>query len=598
MKDSPAPIANPQSNLDSKLVNQIMSRKEAEKNTIIALQATMFSKTFPGKVLAKLNDNRTVLDFLLTRIREANFASRVVIVTSDLDSDLPIVEEGNRLGVEVIRGSHDDLISRFIFAADTLKADYLVRIHGSNPLLDLEALDNLLEAHFAGDWEYSFNDHFDGVMLGTGSEIVNVDLLRKLDKEKLTKEQRVVGTLFIRQHAQRFKVQRFKVDVGMQWVNLYVDSKEDLERVSKVASEVSPLTNATIAGFIEKYPLYGCSQKTPPQEIGMEKLFIHPEKLAAVMASKNGGIDTSYPVSVELSLTMRCNFDCVWCSDKDLRASMDDDIDLQLLHDLFRDLSENGTQGVVIEGGGEPTIYRDFDGVLDLLDKFKLGKGLITNGSTGLKPHRLERFDWIRVSLDSSTPEEHHKLKAFDGFERVLGNINAYAQHCPIVGVGYVVTNQNIGDIETLVLRLKEFGITYIQFRPVVDHNDLLPSIDLDYLKRHQSESFSIIIDGMKDNMVTGNNGLPCKANSLTSVITADGGVYFCGRLNIYPWVKPIGNLHQQSFSQIWTGEERKRQHEKALDKNFCGEYCPQCRLTKFNELFDRISSFKTGNFI
>ena len=175
-------------------------------------------------------------------------------------------------------------------------------------------------------------------MLGTGSEIVNVDLLRKLDKQKLTKEQRIVGTLFVRQHAQQFKVQRFKENIGMQWVNFYVDSLEDLKRVSKIAEHVSSLNNQNIKSFIQKYPLYGCSQKTPPQEIGMEKLFIHPEKLTAVMSSENGNMDTSYPVSVELSLTMRCNFDCVWCSDKDLRASMDDDIDLELLHDLFLSL--------------------------------------------------------------------------------------------------------------------------------------------------------------------------------------------------------------------------------------------------------------------
>ena len=212
---------NPTLNTDEQSFRHNMSMKELEAKTIIAIQATMFSKLFPGKVLAKLNNNLTVLEVLVKRIREANFASQIAIVTSDLDSDLPIVEEGNRLGVKVVRGSHDDLIQRFIFAADELKADYLVRILGSNPLLDIEALDELISSHFSGDWEYSFNDHFDGVILGTGSEIVNVDLLRKLDKENLTKEQRVVGTLFIRQHAQRFKVQKFKVDIGMQWVNFF-----------------------------------------------------------------------------------------------------------------------------------------------------------------------------------------------------------------------------------------------------------------------------------------------------------------------------------------------------------------------------------------
>ena len=576
-----------------------MVKKEVNQNTIIAIQATMFSTVFPGKVLAQLGDGDcTVLEFLVKRIRASQLTNTLVIVTSNMKQDLPIVQEANRLGIKVIRGSHDDLIQRLIVAADSLKAKYIIRILGSNPLVDLEAMDDLLNAHFSGDWEYTYNDHFAGVILGTGSEIVNVELLRKLDKEKLTEEQRIAGTLFVRQHAKRFKVQKFEVNVGMQWANLGVDTTSDLKRIAKIANHLEHLNNTNIKRFIEEFPLYGCAQETPPQEIGMEKLFIHPEKMRAVLASSEENMDTSYPISVELSLTMRCNFDCVWCSDKDLRASMDDDINLELLHDLFEDLSKNGTRGVVIEGGGEPTIYRDFDKALDLLDKFKLDKGLITNGGTVLKPSRLGRFNWIRVSLDSSTPDEHHKLKAFDGFERVLANINTYAKYCPVVGVGYVVTNQNTGDIETLILRLKEFGVKYIQFRPVVDHDDLLPTIDLTYLKRYQTEDFAIIIDGMKDNLITGNNGLSCTANSLTSVITADGGVYFCGRLNIYPWVKPTGNLHKESFNEIWTGEERRRQHAQVMDKTFCRKYCPQCRLTKFNELFQRVSSIKTGGFI
>ena len=145
------PPATPSSNTQS--ANRNVSRKEEEKNTTIAIQATMSSKVFPGKVLAKLIDNRTVLDFLITRIKEANLGSKIAIVTSDLDSDLPIVKEGKRLGVEVICGSHDDLIKRFIFAADALNANYLIPIPGSNPLLDLEALDNLIDAHHSGDWE-------------------------------------------------------------------------------------------------------------------------------------------------------------------------------------------------------------------------------------------------------------------------------------------------------------------------------------------------------------------------------------------------------------------------------------------------------------
>ncbi len=341
-------------------------------------------------------------------------------------------------------------------------------------------------------------------------------------------------------------------------------------------------------------------EREPPmgKEVGLEKLLIHADKLHAVDASGASVVDTSYPISVELSLTMRCNFNCVWCSDKALRARTDDDMSLELLENLFRDLSVNGTHGVVIEGGGEPTIFRDFEAVVDLLVRYGLGAGLITHGGTPLNSRTLKLFDWIRVSLDASTREEHLKLKGVDAFDRVLANIADYASHCPVVGVGYVVTNQNSQGIDSLIPRLKELGASYVQLRPVVDHEDLLADTDLTDLKRYESAGFAVIIDGMRENLITGNNGLPCKAHSLTSVINANGAVYLCGRLNIHPWIEPVGNLHLQSFHEIWNGEERRRQHEMVADERFCRKFCPQCRLTKFNEMFDGMASLKTRRFI
>jgi len=334
------------------------------------------------------------------------------------------------------------------------------------------------------------------------------------------------------------------------------------------------------------------------KEIGLEKLLIHPDKLAAIDASGLSEVDTTYPICVELSLTMRCNFNCVWCCDKALRAHTDDDMNLDLLDTLFKDLSDNGTLGVVVEGGGEPTIYREFDAAMDLLARYGLGMGLITNGGTALNPHTLRLFDWIRVSLDASTRAEHHRLKGVDAFERVLANIAHYARHCPVVGVGYVVTNQNLRGMDSLVPRLKTLGASYIQLRPVVDHDELLADTDLTYLKSHEDEGFAVILDGMSQNLATGNMDLPCKAHSLTSVITADGAVYLCGRLNIHPWIEPMGNLHLQSFHEIWNGEIRREQHAMVTDERFCHKFCPQCRITKFNELLDCMASLKTRRFV
>jgi radical SAM protein with 4Fe4S-binding SPASM domain len=312
-------------------------------------------------------------------------------------------------------------------------------------------------------------------------------------------------------------------------------------------------------------------------------------------------VDDSYPVSVELSLTNRCNLKCVYCSDADLRKrqGVREALDKYSLFRLFDDLKEGGTKGIVIEGGGEPTIYPDFEEVVEYLAKIDMAVGLISNGTRRISPDILRKLEWIRVSLDASTPGEYESLKRVDCFEEVLANIYNYAQYCPTVGIGYVVTNQNIGQLEALVLRLREYGVSYVQLRPVVDCPELYPcGEDLSYLNFYQTVDYAIIIDGMRENVIRGNNQLPCWAHSLTTVITADGSVYLCGRLNIYDWVQPLGNICEQDFHKIWEGEERQRQAKQVLEADFCEKNCPQCRISKFNQLLNRMNNIKTPNFI
>lgn len=228
-----------------------------------------------------------------------------------------------------------------------------------------------------------------------------------------------------------------------------------------------------------------------------------------------------------------------------------------------------------------------------------LAVGLITNGTQDLAPDLLSEFEWIRVSLDASTAKEYKSLKGVDCFEKVILNIAKYAQYCSSVGVGYVVTNQNISQIEPLVLRLRELNVSYIQCRPVVDSKELYPAnIDLSYLTFYQTGKFGVVVEGMVENAERGNHGLPCRAHSITSIISGDGSVYICGRLNIYDWLKPIGNITQQSFHSIWNGDERRRQAKMIQQADFCEQNCPQCRISKFNALLHKLSLVKSANFI
>ena len=336
-------------------------------------------------------------------------------------------------------------------------------------------------------------------------------------------------------------------------------------------------------------------------EVSLAKLLLFPNKLAALQAP---GPDPGFPISVELSLTSQCPQECIWCSDRSLRARSPDRLNPALLVRLFEDLARGGTRGVTIEGGGEPTHSPLFPAAAHAARARGLAVGLITNGLNlfrpGLSLDDYRDFEWIRVSLDATEPETYRALKGTDGFSTVLANLGRLAALRPglILGAGYVLTNKNDQPeaLARLAETLRDLGLDYLHIRPVVDHPDLVSRRDLDFLRAEGD--FSINLAALADNAVSGNGDLPCLAHSLSSVIGADGLVWLCGRLNAGPASRPLGDLARADFAEIWAGDERRRQTALVDSAEFCRTNCPPCRLTKYNRLLHRLGRLKTRHFI
>ncbi|OHB36611.1 MAG: hypothetical protein A2Y09_09480 [Planctomycetes bacterium GWA2_39_15] len=567
-------------------------------NIAAIIQATYSSDIFPGKSMVKIAE-KTILEYIVLRIRQVKNVSEIILATSNTLQDNPIVAEAEKLNIKVFRGSKSDLVSRLYEAVKISPCETILKINGNYPLFDPYLANDLISEHIREAFDFSYNEHINGTLYGTGCEVVKKILLLDLNNEKLTPEQRESGTLYFHQNEYKFKVNKFVYLNPRPHYKVCFDTEKDLKLIEFIFKNLNhPYTNEIIE-LLDDNPILAESNRFGSvQEVGIEKLYLFPEKVAALINRSVSAPDYTYPISVELSLTNKCNFNCVWCSDKDLRARLKGEMDFEVLKNLLIDLKRGGTRGIVLEGGGEPTLHEHFENVVNFAHKLGFGVGLITNGSHLLKDHIVDKFDWIRVSLDASNPEEHFTLKNNDNFERIMSNINALCTSKATVGIGYVVTSKNISSLESLILRLFNFGVSYIQFRPVIDHPELETNVDLSYLKRYENNRFSINVEGMNHNLIEGNDGLPCIAHSLTTIITADGGVYLCGRLNIYPWFEPIGNVNSESFYDIWHGEKRREQYKMILDGEFNKKYCPKCRLAKFNQLFNRVSKMKTRNFI
>lgn len=106
-------------------------------NIAIVLQARMGSTRLPGKVLAPIA-GRSVLGHCIERLQHRS-ALPIVVATTELPEDDRVVVEAARLGATVVRGATDDVLARYIKAADVHGLTHLVRATADNPAVDMDA---------------------------------------------------------------------------------------------------------------------------------------------------------------------------------------------------------------------------------------------------------------------------------------------------------------------------------------------------------------------------------------------------------------------------------------------------------------------------
>lgn len=338
-------------------------------------------------------------------------------------------------------------------------------------------------------------------------------------------------------------------------------------------------------------------------EYSKYKLLLHPEKICSIMGVLNGNkeFDEVFPISVELHLTNHCNLNCEWCTDRILRGQQGE-MKTETICKLLAELASHGT-GITLEGGGEPTLHPDFRKIVYTGRTYGASMGLITNGVVDISDV-IKYFRWVRVSLDATTAEEYIKEKKVNRFDDVIKNLKNFSQMrdtaCTQIGVGFVLTNRNHHMFPELIRRLDSIGVDYIYVRPVEECEDLKPSIDDLYSIRNMLEEMasSLRIKCMiriSERMISANAGLPCVANSLTSIIHANGDVVMCEKRRLD--LKVFGNLKNDNFSKIWFSDIRKTASKCVMQANM-QEECQVCRMTEYNQLFCQLTDVRSTEFI
>lgn len=171
------------------------------------IQARMSSSRLPGKVLLPLGD-RTALEQVVRRVRDAASVDEVVVATSTDASDDPVADLCARSDIRSVRGPLEDVLARYSLAAEALDADIVVRITGDCPLIDPVLVDACIARLHDGYFDYASNctNGPRTFPRGLDVEVFTRAALRRASAEATSARDREHVTPYIWEHGDMFKV--------------------------------------------------------------------------------------------------------------------------------------------------------------------------------------------------------------------------------------------------------------------------------------------------------------------------------------------------------------------------------------------------------
>lgn len=326
------------------------------------------------------------------------------------------------------------------------------------------------------------------------------------------------------------------------------------------------------------------------------------------------------PIVAEISPTGRCNQKCRYCyaMTRIDKQHMDDD----LLMRLPNELEQAGVKALLYQGDGDPTMHKK---LTDAISSTNLPQTLSTNGVLFTPKEMdkcLDKLHYIRYSVIDSDPKRY-------AFQHGASE----KQHAQLIkNLKYAVK------VRTQTMLMATIYLEPYSFDYAYDIVSYFKDLGLDYLvimeaiyyentpigrRKFTSETVNQDqIDTMKWSVsllndddflvkfrfpnsdtktgVTTDTFYPgfCQGIHFETVIAPNGDVIPCWR----GWNRSeiaFGNLHKQSFEEIWRSERRKKITEWILNTPPEGEICRICNQYKNNQILEKYKNrTKWANFI
>lgn len=219
------------------------------------IQARVGSTRLPYKILLPFFKDKSIIDIVIEKLQIFNIP---IILATSMDEANDMLESiAHRHGIKCFRGDENDVLQRFISAAEEFSVDEVIRVCSDNPMLDVYAIQQLLE--IADDkYDYvsfdiggtpSIKTHF-----GFWTEYVTLDALKKVAELTSEPNYHEHVTNHIYTHPDIYNIKWISVEeyiICHPAIRTTIDTSEDFNTVQAIYEELVVTDSVTIQGVIK-----------------------------------------------------------------------------------------------------------------------------------------------------------------------------------------------------------------------------------------------------------------------------------------------------------------------------------------------------------
>lgn len=329
------------------------------------------------------------------------------------------------------------------------------------------------------------------------------------------------------------------------------------------------------------------------------------------------------PYSIELSPTLRCNLNCLFCWRQGKKIDYGDELTLEDYRRILKEASQLKTREIRIIGGGEPLMRKDIFEVMKEVKKYGMFGYICTNGTLFsedmVKALVAIGWDHVKISLHGPNKKIQDSLSQKKSFEKAVKNIKDFVKwkkrlktEKPKIEIGLVLNRMNFRKVIQMAKLAKKLNVQAFFVEPITVYTKKGKGLKL---RKEEVEEFKEIArkaysfaNGLETNLnqffsseliektgeMTEEIKKLVKSNRKDFISISCYEPWWRIGIRVDGWTCPCGfldqstteNVRNRSLKEIWYGkyfEDRRRQLLQKEMPNYCRKCCTT--LVQFNQI-------------